>query len=188
MMIMTQSIRAMPTPMTEVEEHLIEATAELFDAYGISLGRLGEDENPTTLRGAMITSTVGFAGENIRGALILATSIDVVRTWQMQLGSNDPSLDAAGDTIGEFSNMLLGRLKYSLLLRGVTILLATPITAMGEHITFPAPSDCPSRWLRFGGDVGRLDVRFDASFTADFAFATEAPRDVPANAGDMMMF
>jgi hypothetical protein len=188
MMIMEEPIHALPSPITDVEEHLIEATAELFDAYGISLGRLDDQDSPLTLRGEMITSTVGFAGDNIRGSLILATSINVVRMWQMQLGSSDPSLDAASDTIGEFSNMLLGRLKYSLLLRGVTILLATPITSMGQHITFPTPCECPSRWLRFGGDVGRLDVRLDASFTSDFAFAAEAPREAPASAGDMMMF
>lgn len=185
---MAQSIRPTSSPLTEVEDHLAEATTELFDAYGISLAYLDPDADPATMRGMMVTSTVGFAGDHLRGALVLSTSMEAVHRWQTQLGSNEVSIEGASDTAAEFSNMLLGRLKYSLLLRGVTILLATPTTALGQQITLPPPSGCESRWLRFDGAAGRLDVRVDATFDADFAFSTEAPLNAPAGAGDMMMF
>src|SRR4051812_47569116 len=109
MMIMEQSFQSMESPLIEVEDDLVEATMELFDAYGISLWCLVTDEDTGTPGGAMITSTIGFAGDNIRGALVLSTTIDVVRQWQMQFGSTEESAEAASDTIGEFSNMLLGR-------------------------------------------------------------------------------
>jgi chemotaxis protein CheX len=188
MTTMDQSIRPTTSPLSEVEDHLSEATTELFDAYGIPIGRVSAEVVPVTANGITVTSTVGFAGENLRGALVISTSLDAVQRWQLQLGGSESTSEMASDTIGEFSNMLLGRLKYSLLLRGVTILLATPTTAMGRQMTLPPPPGCPSRWLRFDGDAGRVDVRLDISFTPDFAFATEAPREAPAGAGDRMMF
>ncbi len=185
---MDQAIQPKTSPLSEVEGHLTEATTELFDAYGIQLARVSSDVGPLTATGITVTSTVGFAGENLRGALVISTSLDAVQRWQLQLGGCAGSSETASDTIGEFSNMLLGRLKYSLLLRGVTILIATPTTLMGRHITLPPSPGCPSRWLRFDGEAGRVDVRLDIAFTPDFAFAAEAPREAPAGAGDMMMF
>jgi CheY-specific phosphatase CheX len=188
MTTMNQSIHPATSLLGEVEDHLTEATTELFDAYGIPVERIDTDVKPVTYNGITVTSTVGFAGENLRGALVISTSLAAVQRWQIHLGGGESSSETASDIIGEFSNMLLGRLKYSLLLRGVTILLATPTTAMGEHMTLPPPPGCPSQWLRFDGEAGRVDVRLDISFAADFAFALEAPREAPAGAGDMMMF
>lgn len=185
---MEQPTHAAKTHRIEVEDQLVEATTALFDAYGISLYRLGPDEATRLQGGSMVTSTVGFAGDNLRGALVISTSLDFVRRLQTQLGSEESSIEAASDTMGEFSNMLLGRLKYSLLLRGVTIFLATPTTALGEHITFPPLTGCPSEWLHFDGEMGVFNARLDASFSPEFDFATASMRDLPVGAGDMMMF
>ncbi len=187
---MEQPIHAETSRRIEVEEHLIEATPELFDAYGICL-RPFVAEDPTRLNhGMMVSSTIGFAGDELWGALVISTSLDFVRRLQLQLamGSLEPSIEAACDTLGEFSNMLLGRLKHSLLLRGATILLATPTTAVGERMTLPRPAGCPSRWLRFDGELGRLDVRLDALFSPAFGFATASSGDAHLSAGDTLMF
>jgi CheY-specific phosphatase CheX len=187
-MIMEQPTNAVMTCRIEVEDQLVEATTALFEAYDIRLDRLGPDEAARLQSGSMVTSTVGFAGDNLRGALVISTSLDFVRRLQAQLGSDESSIEAASDTMGEFSNMLLGRLKYSLLLRGVTIFLATPTTALGEHITFPPLTGCPSRWLRFDGAMGVFNARLDVSFSPEFAFAAASMRDIPVGVGDMMMF
>ncbi len=185
---MEQSTHAATTHRIEVEDLLVEATTALFDAHGISLVRLDPEAAVRVQSGTMVTSTVGFAGDDLRGALVISTSLDFVRRLQVQLGSDESSIEAASDTLGEFSNMLLGRLKYSLLLRGVTIFVATPTTALGEHLMVPPLTGCPSPWLRFDGEMGVFNTRLDASFSPEFAFATASPRDLPVGAGEMMMF
>jgi CheY-specific phosphatase CheX len=176
------------TPLCEVREYLAEVTVELFEGYGMALEYRGADVTSTTVDRLRVAATIGFVGDKVRGALVMLTTLEAVCYWREKISGEKSGIEAVSDTIGEFANMLLGRLKYRLLLRGVVVLLATPTTAIGSNLTLPAPAVGASQWLQFDGEAGPLVARVDASFDADFYFGVETPNAPPACAGDMLIF
>ena len=134
----------------------------------------------------MIASVIGYASDTLRGALAMVATPETIVRWMP--GLNPTEVGVADDTIGEFSNMLLGRWKFKLMKRGVTLLVATPTTASGSNMTLRPPAGLFSRWYSFESSVGALGIRLDATFHHDFSFDQEAPKEAPAAAGDMMLF
>jgi len=177
------------TPFETSVEYLSAVTVELFGEAGIPLEPAPTVTPPGPAEGGdlLVASVIGYAGERMRGALVLFASADTVRRWQPRLEPG-ASLDVVLDKIGEFCNMLLGRLKYRLLLRGAAFLFGTPTTAAGNALSVLATGTGNSRWLRFDGPSGSLHVRFDATFDEGFALKTGPVSDPPAPAGDMLLF
>ncbi|HZU83917.1 MAG TPA: chemotaxis protein CheX [Polyangiaceae bacterium] len=172
---------------TTMERHLSEATIDMFGSYGMAVRR-----SPPPADGApsfdehSLMAVIGYAGEKVRGALVMVTSSAAIRSWLAALGGLDENTDLY-DTLGEFSNMLLGRLKSRLLPEGFPILLSTPTTASGGALHVSKPL-WPSTLLAFDGPGWRLDVRVDATFEDGFELQAREAREVPAAAGDMMLF
>jgi CheY-specific phosphatase CheX len=170
-----------------MERHVGEVAVELFKAYGIAVRHSGSStEAGAASLEASVAAIIGFAGEKVRGALILVASRRAIDSWLVALDGPDASGDAC-DTLGEFSNMLLGRLKGRLLPEGFPILLSTPTTAFGSGFTLATPAG-PSRWLAFEGPGWRLDVRMNATFDDGFELQAREDRGTAAEAGDMVLF
>jgi len=121
----------------------------------------------------------------VRGAIVLATSLDTVHHWRSDVDDTSASV---GDTMGEFANMLLGRLKASLSLEGLPILVSTPTTARGKGLSVERPDHHRSRALEFVGPGWRIEVRLEVSFDAGFALRKRESQFAAAFAGDMMLF
>ncbi len=122
-------------------------------------------------------------GNKVRGALILLARAETIESWNLSRGTGTPD---ACDSLGEFSNMLLGALKSRLIKRGLPIFLSLPTTALVRQLRL-APSEGASRWLSFDGPSGELKVRVDAVFEDGFELADQ-PEQAPATAGDVLLF
>jgi len=170
-----------------MDRHLTEAAVELFASYGMMVRRL-----PTLAEIApkptdeSVMAVIGYAGVKVRGALVMTTGRPAIETWLAALGEGGENADVC-DALGEFSNMLLGRLKGRLLPEGFPILLSTPTTASGGGLRLSNPVR-PSTWIAFQGADWRLDVRLDATFEEGFALQPSDERQGAADAGDMLLF
>jgi CheY-specific phosphatase CheX len=177
-----------------VVRDLTASTIEMFGSYGVAVtltsaqGPLDGEERTSELDLELpaVVASIGYAGAKFRGALVLIASTPAIESWLRALGEPSGSVDVC-DTLGEFSNMLLGRLKGHLLQRGLPILLSTPTTAVGKNLRV-ARSLGPSALLSFTGPGWTLEVRIGATFEADFAFEAPERREAVAEAGDMMLF
>jgi CheY-specific phosphatase CheX len=94
----------------------------------------------------------------------------------------------ARDLLGEFSNMLLGRVKNRLLPHGVAVVVSTPRTLLDRDVVeqVSAPEGEASVCLHFTAECGRLAVRLDLSPEPGFAW-TEVELEVPAE-GEVLFF
>jgi CheY-specific phosphatase CheX len=170
---------------TTMERHLVAATIELFDSYGVPVQHTGSNpELQPTSDDRSVVAVIGYAGEKVRGALVMVASRPVVESWLVSVGETTADIC---DTLGEFSNMLLGRLKGRLLPEGFPILLSTPTTAFGGALRMSRPVR-PSTWLAFSSPSWKFDLRIDATFEDGFALQAREARETPAEAGDMMLF
>lgn len=171
-----------------IDRHLGEAATDLFGSYGMSLQRLpGQSRGaPSSPVDQSIVAVIGYAGEKVRGALVLVAARTTVERWLTAIGESPETTDVF-DTVGEFSNMLLGRLKARLSPRGFPILISTPTTASGGELRLSTPPG-PSSWLAFEGPDWRLDVRIDATFDPGFVLQEPADPGEAANAGDLLLF
>jgi CheY-specific phosphatase CheX len=168
-----------------MEDNLVKSTVELFGGYGLDVEPRPSSGEIADAEGKFVVSVIGFAGDGMRGALVLVATPATVTEWLRAIGEG-----AAGDlcdTIGEFSNMLLGRLKAKLLREGLPILLSTPTTAIGLNLGLAA-SGATSKWFEFAAADWRAAVRLHATFDEHFALRGEVSSAQPAEAGDMMMF
>lgn len=172
-----------------IQLHVVKASTELFEAYDMPLSHVQDGASIDLGAGHGVASIIGYAGSNIRGALVLLASRDFAAHLQ-------PGMDVASDAeirdlFGEFSNMLLGRIKNQLLRRAVVLMLATPTTLFGKELRLPTPTGGTSTWHAFDSPHGRVFVRFDATFDPGFVLGDEAPdsaEEAPAAEGDLMMF
>ena len=170
-----------------MDRHLTAAAVELFASYGVSVQRLSDTGERAPMSDKQtVMAMIGFAGDKIRGALVLTASRSAVENWLAVLGEAEGSADVC-DALGEFSNMLLGRLKARLLPEGFPILLSTPTSASGGGLRLATPAG-PSAWLAFEGPTWRFDVRIDATFEEGFALQASEDREAPAEAGEMLLF
>jgi CheY-specific phosphatase CheX len=146
--------------------HLTEAARDLFADYEIvvrpTVGRRIAPEPENEPEGMAV---IGYSGQGIRGALVLMATESAVTTWMAAAGVSDGD---AADTLGEFSNMLLGRLKARLLPLGISILATTPTAAIGSGFRLSDPPG-PSSWSAVDAPQWRLHLRLDAAFDPEFS-------------------
>jgi CheY-specific phosphatase CheX len=172
-------------PLFEImATHLADVTVELFAAYDIRVERAAATSAPlgwTETSGMAIT---GYVGKHVRGALVMIATESAAAAWLKAIGAEEGEL---ADTLGEFSNMLLGRLKGRLLVEGLPILLATPTTASanGFRLSVPPPQ---SSWQVFDGPGWWMSTRLDAAFDSGFALQATDDRGKPAEAGESILF
>jgi CheY-specific phosphatase CheX len=172
-----------------VQKYLVSATRDLFEGYGMpvthSLGGSVDTSGPSVM------AVIGYAADGMRGALVLLTAraiVDKLRPEELR-AVRVPEDTVLRDVLGEFSNMLLGRLKTQLSARGVVPLVTTPTTIVGTGLELPAPKSGLSAWHRFSSQYGELFVRLDATFDPSFVLMPEQrPSAPPPREGVMVEF
>jgi CheY-specific phosphatase CheX len=152
---------------SELTDLVSGATVDLVGDFGIRLVAHGPCGTPT-LGGKAIAATIGYAGEAMRGSLLLlAPSDGAMALWPPETEIK-PTAVAMRDLIGEFANMLVGRLKLKLLAHDVVILLGTPTTSSGAGLCIDGVPGSACVWLAFESPTGELFVRFDAMLVPNF--------------------
>lgn len=156
--------RTNPPALGLMVGELTEAANELFAQYDLPVRASQSAEGSVDDDEASGMAVIGYAGAGVRGALILVTPEHAIHSWMAAAGVPDCEV---ADTLGEFSNMLLGRLKERLLPLGISITATTPTAAIGRGLRLsesPGPSACRI----FDGPDWRLRVRLDADFDVGF--------------------
>jgi CheY-specific phosphatase CheX len=173
----------------EIQEYLVKGSLELFEAHGLpvehAIGAPAVD-----IRGPSVMAVIGYAATTVRGAVLLLTSRSVVAALQPPEIRDEPPTEALlRDVLGEFCNMLIGRMKNRLVSRGIAPLLSTPTTIFGDDLKLPVPTSGVSAWQRFTSAAGDIYVRLDATFEVDFALKMEEPNaPKPPAEGDTVIF
>lgn len=129
-------------------------------------------------------AVIGYAGHGIRGALVLRVDESAVLTWMAAAGVPDGDL---ADTLGEFSNMLLGRLKARLLPLGISILATTPTSVVGSDLRLSDPP-CNFTWQSLEGPDWLLRLRLEADFDSGFKLLDRRGLSHHAQSGDVIEF
>lgn len=165
-----------------MDQYLTDVAVELFAAYDVPIEPCATPAEDGLRQETYCMASIGYVGEGVKGALILTATRAAAEAWTSAAGGLESDLV---DTVGEFSNMLLGRLKGRLLQRGIPISLATPRTVVGTghpDTTLPGKSS----WHFFEGCGWHLGTRLDATFEPEFQrLQTHAE---PAQAGDTILF
>jgi CheY-specific phosphatase CheX len=166
-----------------IRRNLTTAIVAVFGDYQLDATPSVVDESSSSED--IVVAIIGFAGEHMRGSLVLTARASSVERWRGPFGNIGATADER-DMLGELANLVLGRLKGKLLAEGLPILMSTPTTARGPAVML-ARSGRPEEQLAFAGDGWSISARVDAAFDDAFGLQEE-PIAVAAQAGDVMLF
>jgi hypothetical protein len=159
-----------------IDQVVTGSCTSLFADYSLPLERVDAATRSNTFD-IVFCGIVGFTGDQMRGALLLATSGE-------PLGRTLPSSDASlREWIAELSNQLLGRIKNKLVAHGVTLHMSTPTVLRGQHI---APvSVTPNAPYMFSSGNGVVCVWIDAEIVPgiDLTQASDASDVISEGSG-----
>ncbi len=145
-----------------IHEMLVDACAELFGQFGLSVKRSGK---PAT--NVRICSLISGTGEGLKINAFIQPDMEVL-TYGHPSKKADVSQAEAEDWCCEFNNQLMGRLKNKLLERGCTISLGLPSLMVGEGIGNAKSQEAISLTQHFETDFGGVDLtsflRLDPEF------------------------
>lgn len=167
-----------------MRSHLVSAARDLFSDFDIAVFSSADCGRVEPGDARMGVAVIGYAGQGVRGALVMSVGEDAVRSWMEAAGVTDGDLV---DTLGEFSNMLLGRLKARLLPRGISILATTPTAVFGADLRLSDPP-CNFSWEELEGPDWHLRLRLEASFDSDFKLLEQGVLRWNALSGDVIDF
>lgn len=169
-------------PWNDIVDALADAAREMWD---------GAEPRPCdgiAIAGESVVAMIGYAGDTLKGALLLQASRKVTLGLQppdVQMPS--PTDTLLRDLLGELANQLLGRCKNKLAARGVLVVVATPVTAVGldlrTHDLGPSSSVCLAVELPHGV----VHVRFDAVISPELAM-TAPLMDAAVTEGELLIF
>jgi hypothetical protein len=165
-----------------MDQHLTDVAFELFAAYDVPIEHCSAIAEDGLGQETYCMASIGYVGHGVKGVLILAATRAAAEAWTSAAGGMESDLV---DTVGEFSNMLLGRLKGRLLREGIPISLATPMTVVGAGLRISMPPG-KSSWHFFEGAGWHLGTRLDAAFEP--GFQREQTHAEPVEAGDAILF
>lgn len=171
-----------------MQGHLVEAGCAVFAGLGATVAEV-HDGASLDLSVDVVVSSLGYASDRCRGAIVLVSTPAMLRT--LDVGVPAPTTDAdLGDLQGEVANMVLGRLKSGVRKHGVQLSVSTPTSFVGRDLSVPTPRGGTSSWHRFSSRHGSVYVRFDVIFEPTFALDSEASvaREGDAVEGDILVF
>jgi chemotaxis protein CheX len=120
---------------------LVQVCNDMFsDAVGFA--EISPAEPPRVIAAGddTIVASVGLAGQDFRGALIVHAPPEFfARSYPPSLNRVQVSEAAMIDWAGEISNQLLGRLKNRLGRLGLDFAISTPTVVRGDNLTLNAP-------------------------------------------------
>jgi hypothetical protein len=173
----------------EIQGFLIDGAINMFGHVGMPVEHaIGPVE--ANVEGPAVMAVIGYASSSMRGALLILTSREIAAELQpIAIRRGPPSETALRDVLGEFCNMLVGRIKNRLVRRGVAPLTGTPTTVLGDRLQLPVPTSGLSAWHRFAVAAGDIHVRLDTTFELEFAMAAADNADeAPELEGDVILF
>jgi CheY-specific phosphatase CheX len=173
----------------EIQEYLVKGSLDLFEGHGLPVEH-AIGATAVNIGGPSVMAVIGYAALTVRGSLLLLTSRSVVAALQpAELRTEPPTEALLRDVLGEFCNMLIGRMKIRLVSRGIAPLLSTPTTIFGDDLKLPIPTSGMSAWQRFSSRAGDIHVRLDATFEVNFALFAEDASAAPLPVeGDTVLF
>lgn len=144
---MSQTVE-LPAVCEFMKRHLVE----VFETMVATKAELQPDGQPPHHK-ERVTGSVGFAGENVTGAVYLHLSAALAShstAAMLGLGPADPVGDAeVNDVVGEMTNMLTGGLKSWLCDAGLPCAVSTPAIIRGASFEIESMPDVQRECLLF---------------------------------------
>jgi hypothetical protein len=167
-----------------LERQVCFVASELFEGSGYVPCFLRTAALPHTV-GRGVLAVMGFAGDGCKGSIALLGAPEAAIV--LRSGADRAS---ATDVLGEFCNMLMGRLKNRLALRGVEVASTLPVVTAADNIQLQLTPFVSSAWHEVRIAAGTLFVRLDAEIGDGFRFAKVNTADPPstANEGECILF
>lgn len=172
----------------QLEAYVLECVQELFAAYDRPLEPEHGEVDPSA---SAVISVIGFAATGMRGSLLLLTPrATIPGLIPSELRALGPLHDRElRDLLGEFTNMLAGRVKNQLLAHGVEPMVSTPTTILGHALQVPPSDGVGCTWYHFRHETSLLHVRLDATFEDAFELApADAALAPEVREGEMLLF
>ncbi|MEJ7735586.1 MAG: chemotaxis protein CheX [Polyangiaceae bacterium] len=169
-----------------VNDMVIECTLATLQGTGVAVTEARESRQLESELSNV--AVMGFAGFHMRGAVLLATSDELLmRTFPRPAAEGGADRDALLDWSGELLNHLMGRIKAELGMHGILIEPGTPTTISGVGVRVGAATrnaHCTPHRFQVDGDA--FLVRFEAlerpgaelSEQADHSRTVGGPGDV----------
>lgn len=161
----------------------IEAVISIFAAYGLSLQmtrraapgvrsvvKLGMEAGVGTFD---LGALVNFAGPEVRGSLLLASTADVIAPTRPCAPKRFAALAPPARTImtrdwtGELANQVLGRMKTSLAGFGISFDTHPPVPLSDDALLRVAPKASDTRLMLFRSPGGAVGFWFDIVCSGD---------------------
>jgi CheY-specific phosphatase CheX len=174
------------TSLDTLDKVICESLVGLFAVNGVNLDAKASDaEGPEHT----LAASIGFAGERLRGVLVLTAGRDLVAASRPTQFQHLLSVDAElCDWMGELANQLLGRIKNRLLRYGIDFEMSIPAVVQGRHLKRALPDASLSRQMCFSHAMGSVCLCFDAR-ADNLAALMAAPPAVESMAeGEVMLF
>jgi hypothetical protein len=183
-----QTLSEQAQAFAQFQDYLVKGALDLFRGYGLPVEH-SMGASAVNVQGAAVMAVIGYAAPTLRGALLLLTSREVVAELQpVEIRQGPPTEADLRGVLGEFSNMLIGRVKNRLVSHDVLPLVSTPTTIFGDDLQLPVPTSGMSAWHRFANPTGDLFVRLDATFESEFALPAAEPTKASIAEGEMVLF
>jgi chemotaxis protein CheX len=179
------------TMVTLFRKYLERCSLELFTEYGVELASLQASPPPSVHD--EVAGIIGFAGDQMKGSLLLATTFAVVKQTYPASSSGEPSptSDVLVDWTSELANQLLGRVKNQLLLHGVSFIVSTPVSLAGDSLAQSKLVTPNQHRIVLHMGAGAVRVSIDAEVDPDLKILAEPMRTEEAGVaseGDLLLF
>jgi hypothetical protein len=168
-----------------------ESCTGLFTSYGAPVAYAAECPG-LSMYGQCMAAFIGFTSPQMRGSLLLATSLGMVQMSHpidpRQI--RDPAADLQEWT-GELANQLLGRIKNKLVPYGLALQLTPPVCMINREIRAVPTHTEEARVYQFKGMGMDLFVRLGVTLAPGFTLTLapdQGPVTLAPTEGEKMLF
>lgn len=173
----------------ELHDLVVEAAAHVLPDCGLAIGEPSEASRDFS-EPRQVVAFMGFTGDLLRGTMAVVAPLALMRTaYPLPLKDDVRWEFEVFDWAGEVANRVLGRIKLSLVERGVDIEASTPRVLLGDQllVTRSTPGTVCSTHFPVGDSWVR--VWFDAVAAEDRPlFTAPAVRASFPPEGDVLLF
>ena len=153
--------------IADVREFMTRHLTDVFDTM-LSMKAVLVPNAEVPLFGERVSGSVGFAGENVTGAVYLHLSAPfATKVAGAMLGAAPDEItgeNEVNDVVGEATNMLTGGLKSWLCDTGSDCAVSTPAIIRGTSFAIEPVAEVEREWLVFDCGDDRLVVEVHIKF------------------------
>jgi len=174
------------TSFDTLDKVICESLIGLFAGNGVVLDATAQNAEALDYT---LAASIGFAGESIRGMLVLTADRPLVSaSLPPEVQSRVPTDASLCDWIGELANQLLGRIKNRLLRYGVDFEMSIPSVVQGRNLKRALPDGSLSRKMAFTHASGTVSLCFEARAENLAKMLAETPALESLTEGEVMLF